>query len=288
MSADPHPGLVVVAATATACAACRTAAAPCAACGPGEALAGGLAAAFQPIVVLRRGRAAVFAYEALVRGPAGEPAGVVLEALHAAADPHLVDLACRFAGLRAAAAAGLPGSGARLSLNVLPNATLRPDTCLEATLAAARRFGLPPDRLVFEITEAEQVRDPARLRAAVAAPRARGVTVALDDFGAGYAGLGLLVELRPDIVKLDRALVRGIDRDPVRRRIAGAIARACRGLAITVIGEGVETADELAALQALGIRHVQGYLLARPALGALPAVAAVPAATAGRAAAAAG
>ncbi|WP_019015161.1 EAL domain-containing protein [Elioraea tepidiphila] len=231
-----------------------------------------LRVAFQPIVVERHGGWSVFAYEALVRGAAGEPAGEVLAALRQAADPHVLDLACRLAGLRDAAALGLHRSEALLSLNVLPSATLNPETCLGATLAAARRLGFAPDQILFEITEAEQSRDPGRLRDTVAAQRAHGVRIAIDDFGAGYAGLGLLVEFQPDIVKLDMQLLRGVDRDPVRARIVAAIARVCHDLGITMIAEGIETPEELAALHDMGIRHFQGYLLARPALGALPDV----------------
>lgn len=256
-----------------ACARCRPAASPCLTCGPGERLARRLRAAFQPIVACRRDGWSVFAYEALVRGAAGEPAGEVLGVLRQSADAHVLDLACRLAGLREAAAVGLNRSAALLSLNVLPSATLNPETCLGATLAAARRHGFPPERMLFEITEVEQVRDAARLRETVATQRAHGVKIAIDDFGAGYAGLGLLVEVRPDIVKLDMHLVRGVDHDPVRARIVGAIARACRGLGITVIAEGIETEGELAALHGMGIRHFQGYLLARPGLGTLPEVA---------------
>lgn len=229
-----------------------------------------LQVAFQPIVVSGPDGWSVFAYEALVRGAAGEPAGEVLGALRQAADPHVLDLACRLAAVREAAALGVQWSGALLSLNVLPSATLNPETCLGATLAAARRFGFAPERVLFEITEVEQIRDTARLRETVTAQRAHGVRIAIDDFGAGYAGLGLLVDVQPDIVKLDMHLLRGIDRDSVRALIVAAIVRVCQDLGITVIAEGVETPGELAALHEMGIRHFQGYLLARPALGALP------------------
>lgn len=278
MAQDRTPVAALVGASSVAsaaCARCRPAASPCVTCGPGEGLARRLRAAFQPIVACRRDGWSVFAYEALVRGAAGEPAGEVLGVLRQSADAHVLDLACRLAGLREAAAIGLERSAALLSLNVLPSATFNPETCLDATLAAARRYGFPPERMLFEITEVEQVRDTARLRETIAAQRAHGVRIAIDDFGAGYAGLGLLVEVRPDIVKLDMHLVRGVDHDPVRARIVGAIACACRGLGITVIAEGIETQGELAALHGMGIRHFQGYLLARPGLGILPEVAAI-------------
>lgn len=262
--------------TAAACAAteaCRRSRrrnGACLTCMPGAELAGRITAAFQPIVMRCRRGWSVFAYEALARGPAGEPADAVLGALRRAADPHVVDMACRIAALRDAASLGLAALPTLVSINVLPNAALRPETCLAATVAAARRYGFPPERVLFEMTETEAVRDVALLAEIIAAQRAQGVRVALDDFGAGHSGLGLLVACRPDIVKLDRHLVRGADRDPVRARLARAVAQACRDLGIVVVAEGVETAGELDALHAAGIRHFQGYLLSRPGLGCLP------------------
>lgn len=275
MTAHPTTAWTIEEAATCATLACgrrRPAVGACTSCAPGQRLARHITMAFQPIVECRRGRWSVFAYEALVRGLAGEPAWQVLERLKRSADAHVLDLACRFAGLRDAAAVDLAQSGALLSLNVLPNATLSPETCLGTTLRTARRFGFAPDRIIFEITEVEQVRDPARLREVVAAQRMEGVKIALDDFGSGYSGLGLLVEFQPDIVKLDMELLRGVDRDRVRARIVRAIAGACRDLGIIVIAEGVETTSEFDALQQMGVRHFQGYLLARPGLGALPAV----------------
>ncbi len=97
-----------------------------------------------------------------------------------------------------------------------------------------------------------------------------GFRTAIDDFGAGYAGLNLLAAFQPDLVKLDMALVRGIDADRARRTIVDHVVRMCVELGIAVVGEGVETRDEAAALRDLGIDLQQGYLYARPQLGMLP------------------
>jgi EAL domain-containing protein (putative c-di-GMP-specific phosphodiesterase class I) len=100
-----------------------------------------------------------------------------------------------------------------------------------------------------------------------------GFGTALDDFGAGHAGLALLAKFQPDIIKLDMELIRGIGDSLPRRVIVDGVARMCRQLAITLIAEGVETVEELDALRAIGIRYVQGYLIARPAFEGLPPIA---------------
>ena len=96
--------------------------------------------------------------------------------------------------------------------------------------------------------------------------RAFGFTTAIDDFGAGYAGLTLLADLRPDILKIDMALVRGIDTSVARRSIVANLLRTATELGIRCIAEGVETAEELATLRQIGVRLCQGYFLGRPAL----------------------
>jgi EAL domain-containing protein (putative c-di-GMP-specific phosphodiesterase class I) len=119
-------------------------------------------------------------------------------------------------------------------------------------------------RIVLEITERvglDAVGGPAR----VAMLRQRGYRIAVDDLGAGYAALGALATLEPDVVKLDMSLIRDIDAHPTKRRVVGAITTLCRELGSRVVAEGVETAAELAAVRDVGIDLVQGFLLARPA-----------------------
>jgi EAL domain-containing protein (putative c-di-GMP-specific phosphodiesterase class I) len=102
-----------------------------------------------------------------------------------------------------------------------------------------------------------------------------GFGTALDDFGAGHAGLGLLARFQPDTIKLDMELVRGVDESLPRRMIIRSIVTMCESLDMRLVAEGVETAAELAALRALGVRLVQGYHFARPGFEHLPAVAAL-------------
>ena len=130
------------------------------------------------------------------------------------------------------------------------------------------RTGFPIDRIIFEFTEDEKLDTPHVLNI-LRSYREMGFKTAVDDFGAGHAGLSLLAQFRPDIVKLDMALIRGIDTDPARRTIVRHLAGMLEDLGISTICEGVETLDELACLQDLGMSLIQGYVLARPTFEAL-------------------
>jgi len=121
-------------------------------------------------------------------------------------------------------------------------------------------------RVVLEITERVSI-DALGGPTRVEMLRNLGFRIAVDDLGAGYAALGALATLEPEVVKLDMSLVRDLDRHPTKRRVVGAITTLCRELGSRVVAEGVETRDELHALLEAGVELVQGYLLARPARG---------------------
>lgn len=124
--------------------------------------------------------------------------------------------------------------------------------------------GLDPHRVVLEITEHSLVDDYVLLNERLAPLRASGVRVAVDDAGAGYASMRHVLAIHPDIIKLDLSLTRGIDGDSPRRALAAALIEFARQTQSHVVAEGVETASELTALQALGVDDVQGYHLSRP------------------------
>ena len=236
------------------------------ACAPSATATLGIdyAYAFQPIVdMLAR---EVVSYEALVRGIHGEPAFEVLHRIEPR-DLHRFDAASRVVALMQAAELGL---GCDLNLNFLPQSLLVSTDSIELTLAAADHCGIPIRRLVFEITEGEMIEDPAQFAHLINRYRARGLKLAIDDFGAGYSGLNLLAEFQPDQIKIDMALVRGIESDGPRQAIVRAIAGCCRDLGIDVIAEGVETVDEWRWFESEGVRLFQGYLFARPGFASLP------------------
>jgi EAL domain-containing protein (putative c-di-GMP-specific phosphodiesterase class I) len=243
--------------TATGCGACRD----------GSPLAIDFQMAFQPIVNLTTRE--VFAYEALVRGPNGEGAGHVLGQVNES-NRYAFDQACRVRAIETAARLGLGDGPAKLSINFLPNAVYRPETCIQTTLKAARRTGFPPSKLIFEVTEGEQIANRDHLKNIFAAYRKMGFTTAIDDFGAGYAGLNLLAEFQPDILKVDMELTRRIHGDVVRQAILKSITTFSRSLGFTVVAEGIESLDEMLFLQGIGIDLFQGHFFARPAIGVLP------------------
>lgn len=145
-----------------------------------------------------------------------------------------------------------------LAVNASPTTAAMPE--LESLIARH-----PTDRIVLELTEHTKVDDYDGLLAALDRLRKLGTRIAVDDTGAGYAGLQHLLRIRPHVLKLDTALTHGIDSDPVRRSLAAALVTFASETDATIIAEGIETAEELATLQRLGIPWGQGFHLARPA-----------------------
>lgn len=219
--------------------------------------------AFQPIFDVERGE--IFAHEALLRTPSG---GSAAEILNKVPPEHryTFDQTCRVRAIELASAYDMREA---LSINLAPNALHDPDACIARTVWAAERYDFPVEQIVFEFTEAERIADIDHLGRVIERYRACGFRTAVDDFGAGYSGLGLLAELQPDIIKIDIKLVRGLDADPVRQDILNNVKDLADRLGIIVVAEGVETADELGCLMEIGIVRVQGFLLARPQLGGL-------------------
>lgn len=241
----------------------------CDGCRNGEALDFTFSMAFQPIMDLQTG--APFAYEALVRGPEGQSAASVLSQV-TPANRYAFDQQCRVKAIQTAALAGLLDTPAKLSINFLPNAVYEPKACIQLTLKTALAIQFPTDRLVFEFTENEEMVDPDHVSNIIDSYKRMGFGTALDDFGAGHAGLNLLARFQPDIVKLDMELIRNLDASLPRRIIVEAVVRMCEALNVLVIAEGIETQAELDHLRAMGVRYIQGYLFATPAFERLPVV----------------
>lgn len=150
---------------------------------------------------------------------------------------------------------------AYIALNASPATVAAGNLDDIVTLARGRQ-------IVLEITEHAHIEDYASFAEALAPLRAQGVRLAIDDAGAGYSSLRHILQLAPDLIKLDRALVAGIGLDRSRRAMVAALLAFARETAADIIAEGVETASELAMLRSLGIDLVQGYHLGRPVSGA--------------------
>lgn len=224
--------------------------------------AGTIRTFFQPIVHVDDG--AVLGFESLSRGPAGHP----LER------PDLLLAAAEQAGL----AGAVQGEMIRLASARARERLLEPETLLFVNTAPAdiwedptyqadwiASYPWPAERVVLEVSERTPIRDLASVAAHCDRARASGVRFALDDAGAGYAGLAALATLALEYVKIDLALVRHCDSDPAKQATVAALVHFGNHTGAKLIAEGVETAEELEVLRSLGVDYVQGFLLARPA-----------------------
>jgi EAL domain-containing protein (putative c-di-GMP-specific phosphodiesterase class I) len=238
----------------------------CGKCRDSQPLDFEIAFAYQPIVDVEA--RTIFAHEALVRGPNGESAWSVLSKV-TDENRYQFDQACRVQAIKGAAELGIRE---RVSINFLPNAVYQPAACIQSTFQAAREYGFPLENIIFEVTEGEKVQDRPHLVNIFREYHRFGFHTAIDDFGAGYAGLDLLSEYQPDIIKLDMGLVRDIDTNAPRQAILKGVMTMCRELGITVLAEGIETPAERDFLRGAGVRLMQGYLFAKPAFRAIGTV----------------
>lgn len=213
---------------------------------------------YQPIISWSRKEA--YGYEALVRS--AEKSLPHPGALFEAAErlDRTSDLGKAIRALCGEPWVGLPDGGYQLFVN-LHAQDLLDDTLYEENAPLAPIAS----RVVLELTERAALDDVSDIGPRIARLRTLGYRIAVDDIGAGYSGLNSLATVRPDFVKLDISLVRGLDKDAVRRRLVQLLTQLCNDLKISVVAEGVETTAERDALIDLGIDLLQGYLFARPA-----------------------
>ncbi|MBI2764383.1 MAG: EAL domain-containing protein [Chloroflexi bacterium] len=224
----------------------------------------------QPIISLSTGEIAGF--EALSRpqcpAPLDAPAVFLSVARDAGLELHADRTWRRLAIERLAPQ--LPPE-ALLFLNVSPSSLLNAEFRGPPTADLVRRYGLAPERVVFELTEEESITDFAAVRRVLAGFRSEGFGLAIDDAGAGPSSLQSVVELRPNYIKLDRWLTQGIEGDSARRAMVKALVEFAHRTRARVIAEGIETEAELEAFIALDVDYGQGFLLGRPAPGVAPA-----------------
>lgn len=217
---------------------------------------------FQPVVSLSEGRA--IGFEALLRLPSdcvlSDPGAAFASATGSS---RLIELEIAAIESHLRAATELPEG--RLFLNLSPTALLDPRFCASALAGRIRKAGLSPEQVVVEISEIENVGDPELFAAAIRPLREEHFQLAIDDFGAGFANVRLLVELGPEFVKIDRALVTGAWQHPRKRVFLETLGSLGLRVNCSVIAEGVETERDLATVRACGIRVVQGYFTGSPA-----------------------
>jgi EAL domain-containing protein (putative c-di-GMP-specific phosphodiesterase class I) len=214
--------------------------------------AGGPVVLLQPIVDLATGTRV--GAEALSRFPAewGRTPDVVFAEAHGVGMGHALELLAL-----ARAAEHLDRVCGYVAMNVSPATVL--------TRECAELLGrMPLDRVVLELTEHDAVEDYDRLSAALAPFRAAGLRLAIDDVGAGFSSLRHIVVTAPDVIKLDRSIASGVSTDRVLSTLVGSLVTFAHGSGARVVAEGVETADDAAALRALGVDHGQGWHFGRP------------------------
>jgi EAL domain-containing protein (putative c-di-GMP-specific phosphodiesterase class I) len=226
---------------------------------------GRLTALFQPIVHAEDPWR-VFAYEALLRGIDADgsyiPPNRVFQGARAAGLLFQLDLAARRTAITTAVSKGVREN---IFVNFAPTAIYDPATCLKTTVDAIDDGGIAHDRVVFEVVESEKTIDADHLSRILSRYRDAGFRVALDDVGAGYSSLNMIHRLRPDFIKLDMDLIRGVHLDPYKALIAMKILEISAGLGIATIVEGIEEEEELLWAREHGATFAQGYHIARPA-----------------------
>jgi EAL domain-containing protein (putative c-di-GMP-specific phosphodiesterase class I) len=207
----------------------------------------------------------VFGYEALIRGAEGSAFPSPLELFGFAGEEDLLfelDCQCRRAAVEGAI--GFP-QGAKLFMNIRPSSFHDPSFQPDALTRTLDRCGLSPADVVFEISEQESITNYEIFREARDNYGKLGFQFALDDTGAGYASLEAVLELAPEFIKVDRAFVRGIDQDPARQNMLRAFQAIARDMNARIIGEGLDTLEELQTLGRMGIPFGQGWLFGKPA-----------------------
>jgi EAL domain-containing protein (putative c-di-GMP-specific phosphodiesterase class I) len=226
---------------------------------------GRLTSLFQPIVPVDAPMK-VFAYEALLRGIDADGSYIspvrVFDGARAAGLLFQLDLAARRTAIASAIRKGVRQN---IFVNFAPTSIFDPATGLRATVDAIDEGGISHDRVVFEVVESERTVDADHLNRILSGYRDAGFRVALDDVGAGYSSLNMIHRLRPDFIKLDMDLIRGVHLDPYKALIAMKILEISAGLGIATIVEGIEEEAELEWAREHGATFAQGYYIARPA-----------------------
>jgi EAL domain-containing protein (putative c-di-GMP-specific phosphodiesterase class I) len=217
---------------------------------------------YEPIVSVES--KTVHGYEALARGPVGTDLHAPLVLFGMAEEEGLVfelDCLCRASGLKGAV--GLPG-GTKLFLNIRPTTIHDPNFRAERLIKTLRECELSPSDVVFEVSEQESISNFEAFKEIRDYYRDLGFQFALDDTGAGYAGLEALVEISPDYIKVDRSFVSGVDIDPVRKTMLGALQTVAEKTGARLIAEGLDRLEELETLAELNIPFGQGWLFGKP------------------------
>lgn len=217
--------------------------------------------AFQPIVSPLTGL--ISSIEALIRSPSGGSPQQCFEGL-SAEELYVFDLESKQHAL--ALASQMQLGPIKLSINLLPMSLVRVPNAVEKLLSYIAQFDFKPQQIIVEITEQESIANFDDFQRAIRELRLAGISVSIDDFGAGFAGLTLLSKFQPEKLKVDRLIVENIHKDGPKQAIVRALIECAHALGITIVAEGVETVEEWCWLQSAGVDLFQGFLFAKPML----------------------
>ncbi|MHC9515654.1 diguanylate phosphodiesterase [Enterobacter mori] len=224
--------------------------------------------AFQPIVDPFMQQ--IVSWEALIRTPEGDSPAAYFQTLPQDA-LYEADLKSKQVALSMASALGLHTQ--TLSLNLLPMTLVNVPNAVDFLLTVIEANGFVPEQIVVEFTESEAISRFDEFTYSVNQLKSAGISVTIDHFGAGFAGLQLLAQFQPDRIKINRDLIANVHKSGPRQAIVQAIIKCCASLEIQFCAVGVERAEEWMWLESAGISQFQGHLFASPRLGGIPAVA---------------
>jgi EAL domain-containing protein (putative c-di-GMP-specific phosphodiesterase class I) len=218
---------------------------------------------FQPIIDAKTN--AIYGYESLIRGVREDGSLMYPDELFAKSKRNelnfRLDKLCRESALKTAATKKIHQ---KVFINFLPTSIYDPEFCLASTQKWAKQLEFDPSQIVFEVVETELVKDQKHLRKILEFYRSRGYKIALDDVGEGYSSLNMLIEIKPDIIKIDRNIIDGIDKNPLKQSVYKALVNIAHENSIEVLAEGVETLYELETIKEIGVDYIQGYYFAKP------------------------
>ncbi|WP_156800456.1 EAL domain-containing protein [Thalassoporum mexicanum] len=220
---------------------------------------------YQPIVEMPSGK--VVAHECLVRALSAEgeylSAGKLIEAAEATGLIHEFDQAARETCLEAIAALD---TNSTFFINIIPNSILNHPHFLDDTIHKMQQLGINPEQIVFELTEKEALNHRSKLANAINKLRSRGFRIAVDDLYGDVASDHYLMELHPDIIKLDRRLVSGCGSYPMKQVLIKSLITSAHEMNIELIAEGLEDQEDIDFCLAQGVDFGQGFGIARPHL----------------------
>ncbi|MEF3190920.1 MAG: EAL domain-containing protein, partial [Campylobacterales bacterium] len=225
---------------------------------------GALTTHFQPIVL--NDEKTIYGYESLARGVRDDGSlimpGILFEMARQGDMLFYLDRACREVSLKTAAVKNIK---TKVFINFIPTAIYDPNHCLASTVKWAQQLEFDPNNVIFEVVESEHVHDLDHLASILDFYKERGFMVALDDVGSGYSSLSMITKLHPDIVKIDREIIKAIDANRSNQSVFQAIVDIAKKNEILVLAEGIETAEEVAWCKEHGANLLQGYYFSRPA-----------------------